>query len=129
MNTRDKGEVARLRVMLRAAELGYVVSLPTTQVRYDLVLEKDGRFFRAQVKYADGAPGHASGSVRLALYRRGRLYMDGEVDLILVYLPKLDRICCFGPDLFHNRLVLQIRYEPTRSGQVQGCLMASDYFW
>ncbi len=129
MNTRNKGEYAKLKVMLRAAELGYVVSLPTTEVRYDVVLEKDGEFQRAQVKYADGQPGHATGSVRLALYRRGRLYDGDEIDVILVYLPRLDKICRFGPEVFHNKQILQIRYAPAKSGQRQGCLMAEAYFW
>jgi|SRR5581483_2035856 hypothetical protein len=129
MNTREKGEYAKLKIMLRAAELGFAVNLPTTEMRYDMVLEKDGRFMRAQVKYADGVPGHASGSVPLALHRRGKLYMDGEIDVLLVYLPKLDQICWFGPEVFHEKEVLYIRYEATKSGQTKGCLMAQDYLW
>lgn len=129
MDTRSKGEYAKLKVMLRAAELGYRVALPTTEVRYDMILERDGRFLRAQVKYADGQPGHASGSIRLALYRRGKVYGEKEIDVLLVYLPRVDRICCFTPNVFHNKLILQIRYEPTKNGQIQGCLNAQDYYW
>lgn len=129
MNTRSKGEYAKLKVMLRAAELGYSVALPTTEVRYDMILERDGKFLRAQVKYADGRPGHASGSIRLALYRRGKVYAENEIDILLVYLPRLDRICCFMPKVFHNKLILQIRYEPSKSGQKQGCLNAQEFFW
>lgn len=129
MNTREKGEYAKLKVMLRAAELGYTVNLPTTEMRYDIVLEKGGHFFRAQVKYADGIPSHASGSIPLALHRRGKLYMDGEIDALLVYLPKIARLCWFGSDVFHEKEVLYIRYEATKSGQLKGCLMAQDYFW
>lgn len=129
MNTRDKGEYAKLKVMLRAAELGYTVCLPTTEVRYDLILERDGICLRAQVKYADGQPGHASGSIRLALYRRGKLYTGTEIDVILVYLPRLDRICYFEASRFHAKNILQIRFVPTKSGQKLGCLIAQEYFW
>ncbi len=129
MNTRDKGEYAKLKVMLRAAELGYTINLPTTEVRYDIVLERDGRFHRAQIKYADGSAGHASGSTPLALHRRGKLYLDGEIDALLVYLAKMDKICWFDSEILHNKEVLYIRYAPTKSGQQKRCIMAQDYFW
>ena len=51
MDANDKGEIALLKVEIRAAEQGIVVLKPTTSHRrYDIVLDCGGKFLRAQVK-------------------------------------------------------------------------------
>lgn len=94
-----KGDLAELKAQIRAVELGYLVSIPTHHCRYDLVLDDGKKLWRVQVKYGDGKLTHAQGSVRVNLAyetRRRRYihtYAENEVDALVVYLPKLDKLC------------------------------------
>ena len=132
MDTRQKGEVARLKVQLRAAELGAVVSIPTTEVRYDAVVDWAGRLYKAQIKYAGAIYPFCSGVIFLNLCKGDKIkkqYLDTEVDVVLVYLPTSDSVYWFGPEVFHGKHNLSIRMEPTKSGQSKGCLMAANHIW
>jgi hypothetical protein len=135
MDTRQKSEIACLKVQLRATELGAVVSKPTTEVRYDLIVDLGGKLDRVQVKYAGGRTPGASGSVSVALRtytgnkNKFKTYQDGEVDYLLIYIPKVDRIVKLLPPLFVGKPSISIRLEPTRSGQRKGLTLAADHYW
>jgi PD-(D/E)XK endonuclease len=50
-----KAEIAMVKVGLRALQVGAFVSKPIFEgARYDYIIERDGKLYRAQVKYADG---------------------------------------------------------------------------
>lgn len=136
--THQKGEIAQLKIQIRAAEKGVLVSRPTTEARYDIVLDIDGKLIRAQIKYSDHKPSKSAGSkgcieVRLSRETRGngkqRTYSKDEVDVILVYLPRVDKIVWLNPDEFHGKASVSLRIEPTRNGQMSGVKMISDYEW
>ncbi len=137
MDTNDKGEIALLKVEIRAAEQGFVVLKPTTSHRrYDIVLDCGGRFCRAQVKWAGSRSIKAAGSFLLDLrkvtrggQRSKRFYSTDEIDAVLVYLPNLDKVIWLGPEIFHGRETLTIRTAPAKNNQTKKCLMAADYFW
>jgi hypothetical protein len=50
VNTATTGALCETKVILEYQSRGYTISLPTNQVRYDVVAEKNGRFLRIQVK-------------------------------------------------------------------------------
>lgn len=132
-STNSKGDLAIAKVLLSATEKGFVVSKPMSDSsRYDLVVD-DGKLNRTQVKYADGKASHADGVARLCLEKRYKnkilYYSEKDIDLLLVYIPKIDRICAFKSDMFAGRSNLYIRYEPSKNGQKTGCIQAADYFW
>lgn len=137
MDTNDKGQFALLKVKQLALERNILLSEPTMpNCRYDLIVDCGERLVRAQVKYADGRCSQSSGCVYLNLRKitRGdkpgkQFYTAKEVDILLVYLPKIDRVLWLEPEYFHNRQTLAIRYEPTKNNQTKGCLMAQDHLW
>lgn len=129
MDRRYKGRIGEQKVILRALEKGWQVNLPVVPGRYDLVLDDGSRLYRTQVKYTDNKPSKSSGSVTLSLWRRGLTYRRGEVDLLLVYIPKIDRIVAFNPDEFCGKGSLTIRFEGTKNNQSSGVCQASDRFW
>ena len=137
MDTNDKGEIALLKVEIRAAELGFVVLKPTTSHRrYDMVLDCGGRFYRAQVKWAGSQSVKATDSFLLDLRKvtrggqRSKLsYSQDEIDVVLVYLPNLDKVIWLGPEVFHGRENLTIRTAAAKNGQMKKCLMAAEYIW
>jgi hypothetical protein len=103
--------------------------VPTLPARYDLVLDYGGRLYRAQVKYADSKSPTSQGVIRVDLRRRKRCYTKEEIDVLLVYVPQIDKVCWFGPEFFDNKVGLQLRIAPTLNGQKAGCRMVDDYIW
>ena len=129
MTTEQKGQIAVLKVQIEAEKKRARVFLPTKQDRADMVLDYRGKLYRAQVKYADGKSPRSQGCFRLDLRRRKRRYTSDEIDVLLVYIPQIDKVCWFGPEVFHNKPCLQLRLQPTKNGQQKGCRMVEDYIW
>jgi len=144
LTSNSKGEIAELKVQLRAAEKGWVASRTVEGARYDLVLDDGKKLYRAQVKYAGAKGSHSEGSATVYLtrsegddrnkngkYRRRktRRYNSKEVDAILVYLPQIDKVCWLGPELFSEKPALALRYESPKNGQKKGIHLAEEYIW
>lgn len=131
------GEYAITKVLLRAIEKKVVVHRPVIECRYDLVLDDGLKLYRTQVKYTNrSSPKQCQGVVPVGLskWRNGGrsitpCYRASEIDLLLVYVRKIDKILWFGPEVFDGRPRLHIRITPTRNNQQKGCLMAADYIW
>jgi hypothetical protein len=131
------GEYAVAKVVVRAMEKGFYVHKPLVECRYDLVLDDRLKLYRTQVKYAGSAsPRQSQGAVPLGLRKwrnDGRAvipyYTAAEIDLLLVYVKRIDRILWLGPEVFDGRKNLMIRVEPARNNQKKGCLLAADYLW
>lgn len=131
-----KGQLAVSKAQVRAIELGYFPSVPVMDCRYDLVLEdKNSKLWRVQVKYANGVSSHTTGSVvaKLAYETRQRrntfTYKESEVDSLIVYIPKIDRLCWFPCRAFVGKKVFSIRLDPPLNGQKTKIYYAHDYFW
>ena len=129
LTTGQKGQIAFLKVQLEAARKGADILLPTTPKRYDLVLHYQERFYRAQVKYADGKVHHSVGAISLHLRRRKKCYTAEEIDVLLVYLPQLDRVAWFGPEVFNGKTTLYLRHQPSINGQKCRCRMIDEFIW
>ena len=97
-----------------------------------MVIDWCGKLYRAQVKYAGGVRANIPGVAVVSLTKgeRGeRRYTSEEIDVLLVYIPPVDKICWFGAEIFHGRTQLHIRYLPARNGQSKGCVKVEDYVW
>lgn len=137
MNTLHKGHVAELKVAQRALEKGYTVSKPLIEARYDLIVDTGAKLVRVQIKYADGTSSNSSGAVVVGLRHwaagikagKGRTYKQEEVDLLLVYVPKIDKIVYFYPDEFCDKACLMLRLEPTKNGQTKKLCFVKDRLW
>lgn len=135
MDTRQKSEVACLKVQTRATERGMVISKPTTDARYDLVLDDDTKLYRVQVKYGGGKSSHSEGVATVALRTyvgnkyKFKTYRAGEVDLLLVYLPQIDKIVSFEPEEFENKAMLYVRLVPAKNNVKQRLLLAEEHLW
>lgn len=132
--TIEKGEIALLHVLLRAAERGAVASRPVREgSRYDPVIDENGRLSRAQVKY--GGASRRAGSVVVELkkhsggYRRHLYsYRRDELDALVVYMPSVG-VVWLPPTLWVDRTSVTRRLAPARNGQATGCTFAADYLW
>jgi hypothetical protein len=131
------GEYSVAKVWMRCLEKRFGCSRPLLECRYDLILDDGIKLYRTQVKYAGAAsPKRSPGVVQVGLQKwrnDGRAvipyYTAAEIDLLLVYVRRIDRLLWFGPEVFDGRSALFIRVEPARNNQKKGCLMAADYLW
>jgi PD-(D/E)XK endonuclease len=102
-----KAEIAMMKVWMRALQLGAFVSKPIFEgARYDYLN------LRKQIKKDKNCP-----------------YNENEVDALVVYVPKIDKVCWFSPEVFCGKQGLSIRISPAKNGQIKGCLAAEDYLW
>ncbi|MBI4674833.1 MAG: hypothetical protein HY741_24590 [Chloroflexi bacterium] len=117
-------------------ELGTHLSIPTDpSARYDAILDDGQRLYRAQIKYCDRSGG-TEGALQIELtsyHRSGKLasagYTEQEIDVLLLYVPRIDKILWLGPEIFSGKHAIQIRLDPAKNGQTKGCLFAKDYIW
>ena len=130
-----KGVEAQLRAELRANELGYHVSRPTTEnCRYDMIIDTGAKLYRVQVKYCEAVSPHSRGAVVLDLRKRVgggqiRCYSADEIDAVVVYVKPADCLCYIPASLISGRQTLTIRYEPSRNHQSQNVVWYGDYLW
>jgi len=137
MDGNTKGLFAQEKVILRAIEKGVTVSRPICETcRYDLILD-DGKLWRVQVKYAGGKSSHTEGAVMVALRtwnhkgptKKNKVYSSTEVDALLVYVPRLDKVLWFDAGVFAGKTALSVRVTPTKSNQRKRCHFAESYIW
>ena len=132
--THQKGELAQLKVQVRAIEKGVVLSKPLMDSRYDFLLDDGHKLERVQVKYASGKAPHSQGSVKINLKswegrKLSRRYCQSEVDALLVYIPQIDEVLRFEADVFCERASFTVRIKPAKNGQTKGVLNAIDFVW
>ena len=130
-----KGQLAVSKAETHAIELGLIPNRPSIDCRYDIIIDDGKRLWRVQVKYANGVSSHTSGSVvaKLAYETRQRrstyTYNESEVDALIVYIPKIDKLCWFPCQAFVGKKVFSIRLDPPLNGQKTKIYYAHDYFW
>lgn len=135
LTSNQKGQIAVSKAQVRAIELGYNPSIPVMDCRYDIVIDDNQRLWRVQVKSTNRKPAHSTGAVTAQLTYETRkrrkiiTYNKDEVDALIVYIPKLDKLCWFLPEMFVGKSGLTIRIEPTKNGQKSKIILASDYYW
>lgn len=135
MTSNRKGQIAVSKAQVRAIELGYAPAIPVMDCRYDLVLDDGDKLWRVQVKSSNRIVSHSKGSIAVNLSYETRkrrtvlTYKRSEVDALVVYLPIIDRLCWFPPEVFVNKTALTVRIDPPLNGQSAGIIMASKYFW
>lgn len=130
-----KGQLAVSKAETHAIELGLIPNRPSIDCRYDIVIDDGKKLWRVQVKYANGNPPCSSGAViaKLAYETRHRkntyTYNSIEVDALVEYIPKIDKLCWFPCEVFVGKKILCIRLESSLNGQKKRITYANDYFW
>jgi len=93
-NTKEIGDTAVAGVLAKLLKKGYAILLPFgDSQRYDLVLDKNGQFFRVQCKSGrvrNGCIRFNSSSTQWYKGHRRKNY-KGQVDYFGVYCPDLDK--------------------------------------
>lgn len=130
-DTKKKGNIAQQKVILKAIEKDWVVSKPIDECRYDLILDDGAKIYRTQVKYCNRHTSHVEGSVFITCNNGPRCpkFYGHEIDLMLVYLPEIDKIVKLNPSDFVGKATITIRLYPTKNGQKKNVFFAEEKVW
>jgi PD-(D/E)XK endonuclease len=129
-----KGDLAELKVACDLVERGYRVAIPFGEdADYDLVLLRDEKIERVQVKHSTSRDGVVpvkckSHSLTNGRVRQTKHYTANMIEWLAIYDSSTDR--CFyisAAELGEGRSQLHLRLEPTRNGQSVGIRYAKDY--
>lgn len=132
--TKKKGDLAELKVAAHLVSLGYDVAFPFGEDNdFDLILVRDARVERVQVKHAtsDGsvvAIRCRSHSLTNGRVRRTKQYTSATIDWIGCYDATSDR-CFYIPAsmLGAGRSSIHLRLTPTRNNQRAKTHVAADF--
>jgi hypothetical protein len=128
------GDTAELAVALDLRRRGYRVAFPYGEdCDYDLVLDRNGRLERVQVKYtrSDGnviVVRCRSQSLTNGKVRATKRYTVETIEWLAVY--DATSACCFyvpSAELAHGRAELRLRVTAARNGQRRGIREAARY--
>lgn len=132
-DSNHKGNVAELKILAAAADLGLDVSKPLTEhSRYDLVFDVSGHLLRVQCKWARNEDGVVIVNLSGCSYNsrgeeRRRTYGRDEIDAVAAYCDALDTCYLIPVDKAAERRALHLRLSPTRNGQTVAINWAADY--
>lgn len=131
---KQKGDLAELMVAADLRRRGYPIAIPFGEDSdYDLVVDRDGKLERVQVKYStsDGEVIRVrcrSHSLTHGRVRATKRYTAATIDWLAIYDPVSDRIFYIpAADLGDGRVMLHLRLTPTRNGQRAGIRWCEDY--
>jgi PD-(D/E)XK endonuclease len=126
----DIGQRSEAAIQAELVKRGYRVLVPIgVNQRYDLVIDMDGRFVKAQCKTArlrNGAIQFSTRSTRSTGQGVQFRSYDGEIDLFLVYSPDTD--CVYGVPIEEAAEgQMSLRTEAPQNHQRRGIRWARDY--
>lgn len=126
----DVGHRAEAAILAQLVQRGYRVLLPFgVNQRYDLVLESEGRFLKAQCKTGrmrDGVIQVSTQSIQSnTRFTRTRTYA-GEVDLFIVYCAENECVYVIPADEVPAR-GMHLRVDLPRNKQCKRVRWAKDY--
>jgi len=127
LSLKGKGDLAELMVAADLRRRGYKIAIPFGEdCDFDLVLIRDDRLERVQVKYAesDGVVIRVrcqSHSLTNGKVRKTKRYTAKIIDLLAVYDNTSSR-CFYIPatELGEGRSILHLRLKPARNKQLIG---------
>jgi PD-(D/E)XK endonuclease len=126
----DVGHRTEAAIVYALIRRGYRVLLPAgVNQRYDLGLDLDGVFLRAQCKtgrYRNGAIEFATRSTRANTVKCVSKGYRGEVEVFLVHCPEFDAVYCV-PIAEAPACGMSLRVDPSRNGQSDRVNWARDY--
>jgi hypothetical protein len=122
LSTDQRGSLAEVAIAHHAARLGIGVLWPLTSgLRYDLVLDFEGRLFRIQCKSAnrkgDVVAVRCRSCRRTASGYDRRSYSGRDVDFVAAYCEELDRCYLLPPSAFEDQALVHLRLRPARNNQ------------
>lgn len=126
-DTHYKGVIGELEISSHLIKKGYTVLTPLNPNScYDLVIEKDSKFSRIQVKYCTPK----KGVLRIELDRKQRKtksYKERGVDAMAAYDPEHHKFYLVPMNLIESKKEIWLRVEKTKNSQSKGVHLGEEY--
>lgn len=99
LESHKNGRVAEVKAEEYFVSKGYAVSYPSTEERYDFIVDQNGSLHRVQVKcaYESERDGNEKICVDFRAGRENVGYSSDEIDWFVVYNPSYDELYCLHP--------------------------------
>lgn len=139
MNTTLKGHLAVIEVERRATEKGFVVSRPSIEARYDLIVDDGDSLHRVQVKFTN--QNGDGNSLEVGLRKFGgnkgvgirtsdvKTYTSKEVDVLAIFSPLTNKVYWLPISIFEKKTMIRLRLKQARNNQKKRVLLACDFEW
>lgn len=111
LSSKSRGQIAQLKIELESANRGYVISRPSVDCYYDVLIDTVKSIIRCQIKYCNRRSSSNKANLELRLDNHGTkriFYSKTMVDYIFVYLPQKDIILKYEQKQFHRKKTIQI---------------------
>ena len=127
LQKKTKGDIAELAVAKKLIENGWKVLFPYGENhRYDLVIEKNNKFVRIQVKYVTPKNGALEINCRSSNNWSVLHYSPKDIDIIAAY-NSYDGEIYFIPVSKINRSLFKLRIAPAKNNQKLKIHFAKDF--
>ena len=128
LSTNIKGSLTELKCQTYFLELGYVVSIPISPLRYDFILDTGTELLKVQVKTCNNNnPDVLTFATKSSHYKKEgyeRTNYKNEIDYFCTYY---DNQCYLIPIEECGSSEKKLRLVPTKNGQVKNICFAKDY--
>jgi len=129
--SKNKGDIAELKVMLYLEQKGFTVLTPFgDKARYDVVYERDGIFKRVQVKYVTMKDGIIEVYTESTNEKDGKrickYYTSKEIDEFWIYCPQTDKLYSIPILDVERQRSLRLRVDKPKK-EVNTIRYADDY--
>ena len=129
-HTKDKGDLGVAKAIASLAEQGWIVLTPLTEhAPFDLVVYRDGKFKRVQVKYRALSKGSLEISLRSCWSDKHGIHVKKTdkslFDILCIYCPDTGQCYYINPALFNQSI--KLRLNPPKNGQNLHIRYLKDY--
>lgn len=129
-HTKTKGDLGVLKAQLDLFQKGYLILIPFTEhAPFDLVVYKDFKFIRVQVKYKSLVNGALTICFRSNYCKSSGVVSKDvnkmDIDYYCVYCPDTDKCYYFDPKDYNKTVTL--RYNKTSNNQTKNVKYLSDF--
>lgn len=130
--TSDKGDLGVAIVTADLIKRGFDVMLPlSATLPFDLVIHKDSKFYRIQVKYRKILNGGINVSVTRAVITNNKISRQrigiNDIDILAIYCPDTDKIYYVYYKDISWVTTLKLRIIPPKNNQQYSVRLASNY--
>jgi hypothetical protein len=129
-HTKEKGDSGVFHVMLDLQNRGYVICVPLTEhAPFDLVVCRDDKCFRIQVKYRTIRNGTVSISKRTSWADKNgthaKHYAEDVFDFFAIYCPETNQ--CYYVPFQSVESTFTIRIQNSKNNQAKNIHLADEY--
>jgi hypothetical protein len=129
MNWKNDGDIGEAFVLAEAVRRGYPVSIPMgDNQRYDLVIERNNKLEKIQVRYHTGDGIFTKITCRYNKGYESRKYTKDDIDAIITYDTFTEKFYYVPSKMLGSgRNSFRLRHTPTKDGQSKKIHWAKDF--